>query len=160
MERPMQMPDHPAGPCGSCGVSRRTFLAASTLAAVVAVLESCSNALGVDGFNGSYGGPITVKLANYSALSAVNGVARVDGGTGAPTALVRTGAASFTALSMVCTHQGTTIGITGSGFTCPNHGAQFSQTGQWVGGQPTSSLQSYATSYDAAAGTVTISRPS
>jgi len=146
--------------CSSCGVTRRHFLAASTLAAVVAVLDSCSNALGIDGFNGSYGGPFTVKLSSFPALANVNGVVRVDGGTGAPTVLVRTGTATFSAFSMVCPHQGATIGITTTGFTCPNHLARFSTTGAWVGGQSTGSLQSYATSYDATAGTVLINRPS
>jgi cytochrome b6-f complex iron-sulfur subunit len=155
------MPAPPAGraACGSCGVTRRNFLAASTLAAVVAVLDACSNALGIDGFNGSYGGPFTVKLSSFAALASVNGVARVDGGSGAPTALVRTGTSSFVALSMVCTHQGSTINITSGGFTCPNHGARFSTTGGWVGGQPTSGLQAYATTYDATTGTVTVNRP-
>jgi len=44
----------------------------------------------------------------------------------------------------------------GSGFLCPNHGARFAADGTWIGGQPTSSLRSYATSYDAASGTLTI----
>jgi Rieske Fe-S protein len=141
-------------------VTRRHFIAASTLATVIAVLDSCSNALGVDGFNGAYGGPISVKLSSFPALASVNGVARVDGGSGAPTVLVRTGSSTFSAFSMVCPHQGSTIGITTSGFTCPNHGARFSTTGAWVGGQPTGNLQSYSTNYDATAGTVTIGRPS
>jgi len=161
------MPDEmmaplPAGraTCGSCGVTRRHFLAASTLAAVIAVLDSCTNALGVDGFNGAYGGPISVMLSSFPVLANVNGVARVDGGSGAPTVLVRTGSSTFSAFSMVCPHQGSTIGITSTGFTCPNHGARFNTAGAWVGGQPTGNLRSYATSFDATAGTVTVSRPS
>ena len=59
----------------------------------------------------------------------MGGVARVDGGSGTPVALVRTGAAAFTALSLVCTHEGTTVNITGAGFLCPNHGARFSNVG-------------------------------
>jgi len=44
----------------------------------------------------------------------------------------------------------------GSGFLCPGHGAQFNAAGQWVGGQRTSNMRSYSTTYDAAAGTITI----
>jgi len=43
------------------------------------------------------------------------------------------------------------------GFVCPVHGATFNLSGQWIGGQRTSSLHSYATSYDSASGTLTIS---
>lgn len=139
------------------GVSRRTFVGAATLATVVAMLEACG-ATGLTGPGGS-GGALTVTLANFSALSAVGGVARVDGGSGSPVALVRTGASSFVALSMICPHQGTTIGYTGSGWLCPNHGARFTTTGTWSGGQGTSNLVAFGTTYDAIAGTVKIARP-
>lgn len=149
------------------GVSRRAFVSAASLAAAVAILEACgaSSPTSPGGASptspgGASGGLITVSLASYSALSAVGGVARVDGGSGTPTALVRTGASTFVALSMVCPHAGSTIGFSGSGWTCPNHGAQFATTGAWAGGQATSSLTSFTTVYDGAAGTVKISRPS
>jgi cytochrome b6-f complex iron-sulfur subunit len=140
------------------GVSRRTFVSAATMATVAAMLEACG-ASGATGLR-SGGGPITVTLSNFSALAAVGGIARVDGGSGSPTALVRTGTSTFVALTMVCTHEGTTIGISGSGFLCPNHGARFTATGVWQGGQSTSNLGSYGTTFDATAGTVTIARPS
>ncbi|HVZ47611.1 MAG TPA: Rieske 2Fe-2S domain-containing protein [Gemmatimonadaceae bacterium] len=148
------------GTCASCAVSRRSFLGAATVAAVAAVLEACqtSSLTGPGAATGS-GGPLTVTLANYPALSAIGGVAGVDGGHGSPTALVRTAADEFVAVSMVCTHQGSTIAITSAGYTCPNHGAMFSKTGSWAGGQPTTPLYQFPTSYDAQFGTVTITRP-
>ena len=147
--------------CDAMQVSRRTFLSAATLAAVAAVLESCSGGGGGDGVTGpsSGGGALTVTLSNFPQLATVGGIAKVDGGVGLPTALVRTGASTFVSLSMVCTHAGTTIGINGSGFLCPNHGAVFSSTGANIGGQPTSSLQSFSNTFNATAGTVLISRP-
>lgn len=145
--------------CASCAVNRRSFLSAATLAAVAVVLDGCSSLTGPSGGSAG-GGPITVHLSSFTALATVGGVARVDGGTGSPTALVRSTATTFTALSMICTHQGTTINIQGSGFNCPNHGAQFSKSGSWTGGQPASSLQSFGTTYNAAADTVVIARPS
>ena len=150
--------------CASCagsGVSRRAFVSAATLAAIAVVLEACSAStapsVNGNGGNGSTGGALTVKLTDFTALSAVGGIARVDS-SGAPTALVRTGTSSFAAFSMVCPHQGTIIGITNGSFTCPNHGARFNASGTWIGGQQTSNLVSFATTYDAAAGTIAIAR--
>jgi len=160
----MRGPTDPVpGACRACGhgVDRRTFLSAATLAAVVAAFEGCSGLTSPGGtFGGSYGGPFTITLASYGALATVGGVARVDSGSGAPTALYRTGASSFIALAMICTHQGySPIEITSSGFYCPNHGATYSRTGAPTGGFAQSNLQTFAAVYDASAGTVTISRP-
>ena len=65
-------------------------------------------------------------------------------------------ACSFVALSRVCPHQGSIVNVNGSGFLCPGHGATFTATGTWTGGQRTTNLHAYATSYDAASGVVTI----
>lgn len=145
--------------CTTCAFSRRDFLTAATAAAVIAALEACDGGLtGPGNFTAVSGGAITVKLSDYPALSAVGGIARVDKG-GSPAALVRTGATSFVGVTMVCTHQGSTIGIVSGGFLCPNHGARYNANGTWTGGQVTSSLATFGTTYDAAAGTVTVNRP-
>ena len=157
---------HDAKPaaCAHCstlleaGVGRRTFLSAATLAAVAALLEACGMGGGLDFFTGPSGGAITVKLPDFPALAATGGIARVDNGNGRPTALVRTGASSFLGVTMVCTHQGTTININGSGFLCPNHGARYGSTDVWQGGQVTSSLATYTATFDGA-NTVTVARP-
>ena len=73
-----------------------------------------------------------------------------------PIAVVRTGQETLAAFSRICPHQGSTINVTTTGFLCPNHDATFDTTGQWVGGQRTSNLQSYPVAYDASAGTITI----
>lgn len=144
----------------SCVVGRREFLGAAALTALALLETACGDGeIGGTGPDGSTsGGTLVVTVSNFAALATIGGVARVDGGSGAPVALVRAGAASFTALSLVCTHQGTTVNLNGSGFLCPNHGARFSSTGQWQGGQPTSNLRTLAATYDAAAGTVMVNR--
>lgn len=150
--------------CDAMNVSRRTFLSATTLAAVATMLEACSGGGGdVTGPGPGpdpSGGSLTVTVSSFPALASVGGIAKVDGGVGSPTALVRTGASTFVALSMICTHQGTTININGTGFLCPNHGAQYSSAGANIGGQPSSSLQIFSTTFNSTAGTVLISRPS
>jgi nitrite reductase/ring-hydroxylating ferredoxin subunit len=149
-ERPL-----PAGP----GIGRRTFLAQGAVLAAVAALAACGGG-GTDAGGGFPTAPplttsTTITLSDHPSLNAVGGIALLTIG-GNPVALVRTGASTFVALSRVCPHQGTVVNTSGSGFLCPNHGAQFSASGTWQGGQPTSDMRSYPTVYNAAAGTVTI----
>ena len=76
--------------------------------------------------------------------------------SGSPFAVVRTASTTFVALSRVCPHQGNIVNQDGNAFLCPGHGARFSANGTWIGGERTSSLRSYPTTYDAAAGTITV----
>jgi Rieske Fe-S protein len=89
-------------------------------------------------------------------LANVGGIARVDSG-GSPVAAVRTGASTFAAFSLICPHFGCTVGINGSAFLCPCHGARFGSSGAWTGGQRTSNLSSLGASYDATTDVLTIS---
>ncbi|MCC6930252.1 MAG: Rieske (2Fe-2S) protein [Gemmatimonadaceae bacterium] len=135
-------------------LDRRGFLTQSMLAAAALALAAC----GSDGVTGTTSpGTVgaSIKLSDYASLSAVGGVALVTL-SGASLAIVRTGADTFIALSRSCPHEGALVSSTSTGFTCPRHGARFSITGTWTGGQRTSSMRSYTTTYDATAGTVTI----
>jgi cytochrome b6-f complex iron-sulfur subunit len=149
--------------CPGCkhGVDRRTFLSVAATAAVLAALDACSGLTSPGGsFNGSYGGPLTVTLANFSTLATVGGVARVDGGSGAPTALYRNSASSFIAVALVCPHAGfAPVEITSSGFFCPAHGSSFSKSGALQSGPAPTGLLAFAATYNSSAGTVAISRP-
>ena len=152
------------GACGRCagahrtdhaadGIGRRTFLAQSALLAASALLASCA---GVDGATApTTVSPTTLRVSEYAALAAVGGIALVDI-SGSPFAIVRTSSTAFVALSRVCPHQGNIVNPNGSGFLCPGHGARFSANGTWTGGERTNSLRSYSTTYDAAAGTITV----
>ena len=104
----------------------------------------------------SLSGALTVTLSQFPALANVGGIARVDDGTGTPIAVARTGTSTFVALSMVCTHQGSTLNIVSGGFLCPNHGATFNASGVWTGGQQTTNLVTFPCTYNASAGTLTI----
>lgn len=145
----------------ACALGRREFLGAAALTALALLETACG-----DGQIGGVGpavddapsGALVVIVASFAALANVGGVARVDSGIGKPVALVRTGATTFTAFSLVCPHQGTTVNTLPSGFLCPNHGARFSLTGQWQGGQVTSNLKTLVSTYNAAVGTVTVIR--
>ena len=145
-------------PAPSTGIGRRTFLAQSAVLAAIAALNACGASDGgftAPDLGGSSGNSATIKVSGQPALANVGGVALVTL-AGNPFAIVRTGATTFLALSRVCPHQGSIVNKTSNGFLCPNHGAQFSSTGTWVGGQRTTSLRSYTTAYDAATDTLTL----
>jgi nitrite reductase/ring-hydroxylating ferredoxin subunit len=146
---------------------RRRFLSTALAASVLGVLAACGdgNIGGVSGIDddddggtggGGTPGSLVVTLASFAALGADGGVARVDGGSGTPTAVLRVSATSYRAFSMVCPHAGTTVSIVSGGFRCPNHGATFTSTGAVTGGPATRGLTERAVTYTAATGTLTI----
>lgn len=139
---------------GCAALDRRTFLAQTALAGVAAFLAAC--AAGGDATAPSFTGPLTVKPADFAALAAVGGIARVDGGQGSPVAVVRVSDTQYTAFSLVCPHQGATVSISGAGFRCPQHGARFASDGSWTGGQSTSNLRALSAAFDPATGALTI----
>jgi Rieske Fe-S protein len=135
-------------------IGRRTFLVQSGILAAMAALAACAGS----------GGPTApsvpansqINVGSYPTLANVGGVALVSLGS-APVAIVRVSTTSFLALSRVCPHQGGIVNESGTRFVCPNHGATFDLNGNWIGGQPTSNLHQYSTTYDAASNTLTIS---
>jgi cytochrome b6-f complex iron-sulfur subunit len=136
-------------------ISRREFVVRSSAGLAVLLTVACAG--GIDA--PALGGPVVVTLSKYPTLATSGGIVRVNE-TSTPVALERTGMTSFTAFSLVCTHQGGTVQLTGNTsipFQCPLHGAEFSASGANIGGQPTSSLHTYSAVYDGTAGTVTIS---
>ena len=136
-------------------LDRREFVSQGIVTALAALVASACG----DGLLGSPTGPgavnVTVNPADYAALGAVGGIVRLNG-TSTPIAVVRTADATYRAFSMICPHAGTTIGINGSGFRCPNHGAMFAASGAWTGGQQTTSLFEFTTTLNAGPGTLTI----
>ncbi len=137
-------------------VDRRAFLSSSAvLAAGVLMASACGD--GTIGGGVTSSGPVsaTVRLADYPTLSTVGAIVRLTG-VSTPIAVVRESASVYRAFSLVCPHEGTTVGPSGSGFLCPNHEARFNAAGKWVGGQVTSSLREFTVTSNAAAGTLAI----
>ncbi len=135
-------------------IGRRKFISFGAYAAAAAALAGCGAGGGADATSPSTVGA-TVKISDYATLANVGGVA-ITTVSGIPVAIVRTSTTSFITLSRICPHQGSTINQISTGFRCPNHLAQFDTTGNWVGGQMTSNMRSYSTSFDASTGTLTI----
>jgi cytochrome b6-f complex iron-sulfur subunit len=135
------------------GIGRRSFLVQSGILAAMAALAAC----GASGATSPMLPPNSqIDVGNYPTLANAGGVALVSFGS-APVAVVRVSTASFIALSRVCPHQGGIVNESNNRFVCPNHGATFDLNGTWIGGQPTSNLHQYSTSYDAGSNTLTIS---
>jgi Rieske Fe-S protein len=135
--------------------SRREFIATSAASAVAALLvTACGGASSPTGVDT---GPVSlsVQVSSYAGLANVGGIARVDNG-GTPVGAVRTGQNTFAAFSLICPHFGCTVGINGSSFLCPCHGAQFASSGTWIGGQRTTNLTSLTASYNATTGVLAI----
>ncbi len=138
------------------GISRRTFVVQSAIMAAAAALAACGMPTGVDSTQ-TLSNSQQLDLSSYPQLANVGGVAMVSV-SGIPMAIVRTSSTNFVALSRICPHQGGTIGqVNSNTFQCPIHGATFNINGQWIGGQPTSNMRSYSTSYNSTANTLTIS---
>jgi Rieske Fe-S protein len=92
---------------------------------------------------------LNTSLLNVGDSKVSNGVILVRIATGNT-------ATSFTAVQVACTHEGTSIGYnaTQSKFICPNHGSQFSQTGQVTMGPAATNLQKYTVSVSGTTATV------
>jgi len=133
-------------------VSRRQFMIKGSLAGVAIMLAGC---MGNGGPTAPANFSLTLSVSDYPSLANVGGVAHVTS-NGNPLAVVRTRADTFDVVSRICSHQGGTVSSNGNGFTCPNHGARFSDSGTWDGGQQTSNLTSYASQYDSSTGILTV----
>jgi Rieske Fe-S protein len=137
-----------------CAIGRRAFVLQGAMLVAATALAACSAAGDATAPSIPSTGS-TINIADYPSLATAGGVALVTVGN-APLAIVRVDASTFVALSRVCPHQGGIVNRAGTGFQCPIHGAQFTQTGQWAGGQGTSNLHAYTTTYNTTANTLTI----
>jgi Rieske Fe-S protein len=135
-------------------IARREFVSGAAAALAALALAACGS---TGDFTTSPGtvASTSLELSNFPALANVGGVATTSV-SGTPIAIVRTSASTFSAFSRICPHQGTTINVLGNEFQCPRHGATFSLSGQWIGGQRTSNLVSYPVAYDATSAMLTI----
>lgn len=93
---------------------------------------------------------LSSNLLNVGDSKVSNGVILVRIATGNT-------ASSFTAVQVACTHEGTSIGYNAgqAKFICPNHGSQFSQTGQVTLGPAATNLQKYTVTVNGTTATVT-----
>jgi Rieske Fe-S protein len=158
-------------PCERC-VNRREFLAAAAGVAGLVVITGCGDGqisgvsnVGGGGGGGSGGGgsgggggsqQVVIIVSNFPGLATTGTLVEVT--TMAPSyAVKRTGASSFDAFSMICTHQGCTVEVVnGQRFDCPCHGSRFANDGSVINGPASRPLDKVPTSYDSATDMLTI----
>ncbi len=146
--------------CEDC-LSRRDFLTRSTLAvAGAAALGACGDGQFGPSAVISTGTSLSIKVSTLPALQTVGQLVLIPP-VSARIAVKRTGAASFLAISTICTHQQCETNIVGTSLECPCHGSRYDSDGK-VTRQPQGSsgsatnLPSYTTQYNAATDTLTI----
>ena len=128
--------------CQNC-VNRREFLAKSALVAAALAVQGCGDGqIGPSEATVQVGGSIDV--AGFPGLASVGTLVDVGGGR----AVIRTGATSFDAFSMVCTHEGCETNVQDNRFECPCHGSVFSNTGAVIQGPATRPLDTIPVSFD------------
>jgi cytochrome b6-f complex iron-sulfur subunit len=143
--------------CEDC-VNRRAFLAKSALAAAAAALAAgCGNGefgppLPAHGGDSRPSGSVTIRVANFPGLATVGNLVAV-----APErAAMRTGTATFIALSTICTHQGCDADVANNVVVCPCHGSRFDKNGNVINGPADRPLVQLQTAYDAQTDELTI----
>lgn len=156
-------------PCDNC-LSRREFLTRSTVAVAgaAALAAGCGDGqFGPTALQRQARGTVSVKAASLPGLSTVGQLVKLPAdltdAAGFPVliAVKRTGAATFAAVSTVCTHQQCEVNILSNAFVCPCHDARFDNDGH-VTSQPVrtsgsaTNLPTYTASYDAGTDTITI----
>ena len=145
--------------CEHC-LSRRAFLAKGAFAAAaVALAAGCGNGEFGPPLPGHHAaGTITIKVSDFPGLQTEGTLVQVA----LEQAVIRTGPATFRALSLICTHQGCDAAVVGSIVECPCHGSRFRNDGTVINGPDNSApttiapLTQLPTSYNAQSDELTI----
>ena len=145
--------------CEDC-LSRRQFIAVAAGGAATAALPGCGDG-DISGAAEEGGtkppptppAPVSIVVGNFPEL-ANNGVfVKVPS---SPYAVKRTGASTFAAFDIRCTHQGcATQIVSGIEFHCFCHDSHFDNDGAVTNGPAVTPLRTVATSYNAGTDTLT-----
>lgn len=135
------------------GISRRTAICALSLIGV-GVFTSAESAVAATGVKVLANGKVEVTLKSNPALKKVGGVVRIDDVKGRSIALVRTSAQTYTAVNLLCTHQGGELVQTGNQWQCQVHQATFTLAGKNIVGPATTPLKQLPVKTTASAVTI------
>ncbi|MDI9320999.1 MAG: Rieske (2Fe-2S) protein [Phycisphaerales bacterium] len=125
-------------------MNRKDFLAQVGLGAAALLVPACIGGL-ASCSKSSNNAPTNVDftLDVGTGSLATNGGYLIHSGV----LVARTTSGTFLAVSAACTHEGTNVNYNagGNNFICPNHGAQFSNTGAVTKGPASKGLSQYKT---------------
>ncbi len=129
--------------CACCAKSA-AFLAAGAMTACGGPTSPSSNATPLAQVSATVSGRVvTVPIEASSPLASTGGMASAQTPLGT-FLIARTGTASVSVLTAVCTHEGCTVtGSSMSAFVCPCHGSAFSTSGSVVMGPANRPLQQF-----------------
>ena len=126
-------------------MNRKEFLSQVGIGAAALILPACLT--GLEGCkkktNPSSPANVDFTLDTSTGALASNGGTLVRSGV----IVARTSSGSFIAVSVACTHEGTSVNYssTNNNFVCPNHGAKFESGGSVTQGPASTSLTKYNT---------------
>ena len=138
--------------------SRRCFLAGLAGAGAAAALPACApdvhpaplvQATSTDK-------RLELEVARYPDLAPAGGGITLRLEDGSEYLVVHPEGDTYVVLSNRCTHQGCPLGVDAGQVTCPCHGARFGNDGVPVNPPAVEPLQTYASTYDAARGVLSI----
>lgn len=133
-------------------MERRKFLTeigqATATVCTIGVLASCSKSDDNPTPDPGGGGGTARLTANLSTELTAIGNSKVSGNVIVVRTATGNAASSFSALSLICTHQQCTIGYdaTDNDFKCPCHGSEYSISGAVTQGPATVALTKYTVS--------------
>lgn len=118
---------------------------------LAAVCTGCLGACSKSSDGPDSGTPPVIPPSNVNAIIDLNtdlkniGDSKVVSGVIVVRLAAANAPASFTAVQVACTHEGTSINYstTQGKFICPNHGSEFSTTGSVLMGPASSALRKY-----------------
>ena len=139
-------------------LSRRHFLAATCgiLAAGFGTALLADEAQAAPGITRKKNGQVVVRVAKVPALANVGGSVNLGTVKGVPTALVRTGDSTYSALDLRCTHQGAFVTASNAGWSCPAHGSAFDANGAVTRGPATTNLRTVKSAWRPKSRTVVV----
>jgi cytochrome b6-f complex iron-sulfur subunit len=99
---------------------------------------------------------LELEVGRYPELAQDGGGITLRLADGNEYLVVHPGGDTYAVLSNVCTHQGCPLGVDAGQVTCPCHGARFGNDGVPTNPPAVEPLQTYASTYDAARGILSI----
>ena len=129
-------------------MTRKDFFAKVGFGAATILVPTCISGLATSCSTDAGGGSSSSAPTSVDfTLDISTGSLAVDKGFLVTNGIVvaRVDASTFLAVSAACTHEGTSVNYVGSSnsFHCPNHGANYSNTGVHLNGPGSANLKQY-----------------